>query len=102
MESIISKLARNKFSIFQLVLVAEHAGLGMAWVEAPKTGFLKRMPIPVCACFKKLLFSLSLMHLLFQSLTYNFVYAVLYAFIAEHYSHMVLNNIVFRIMYFCL
>ena len=40
----ISKLARSKISIFQLVSVAEQAGLGMVLEETPKICFLVSRP----------------------------------------------------------
>ena len=40
LESIISKLATSKMSIFQLVSVAEETGLKFALWETPKTSFL--------------------------------------------------------------
>ena len=40
MESIKSRLARGKISIFYLVFVAEQAGLSITLSEIPKTGFV--------------------------------------------------------------
>ena len=40
LDSIVSKLARSKISFLQVVSVAEQAGLGVAFSETPKTGFL--------------------------------------------------------------
>ena len=40
LESIISKLAISKISIFQLFSVAEQAGLNLPSSETPKTGFV--------------------------------------------------------------
>ena len=44
LESIISKLATSKFSIFQLVSVAEVTGLSLAMAETLKTGFVATRP----------------------------------------------------------
>ena len=40
LESIISRLATSKISIFLLVSVAEQAGLNLTLLETPKTGFV--------------------------------------------------------------
>ena len=40
LESIISRLATSKFSIFYLVSVAKETGLSLPLLEIPKTGFL--------------------------------------------------------------
>ena len=45
LESIISRLATSEISIFQLVSVAEQAGLNLTLSETPKTGFLTARPI---------------------------------------------------------
>ena len=45
LESILYKLATSEISIFQVVSVAEQAGLGMTISETPKTGFLASRPI---------------------------------------------------------
>ena len=45
LESIISRLATSRISIFKLVSVAEQAGLSLALSETPKTGFLVTRPI---------------------------------------------------------
>ena len=42
LESIISKLASSKISIFMLVPVAEETGLSLALSKIRKTGFLRR------------------------------------------------------------
>ena len=44
LESIISKLATSKISFFKLVSVAEQTGLGITWMETPKTGYLRSNP----------------------------------------------------------
>ena len=44
LESTISKLATSEISIFQLVPVAEQAGLNLTLSETPKTGFLTSRP----------------------------------------------------------
>ena len=44
-ESIISKLASSTISIFELVSVAEEAGLSPSLSETPKTGFVATRPI---------------------------------------------------------
>ena len=44
LESIISKLATSKFSIFQLVSVAQETGLSLALSETQKTGFVVLIP----------------------------------------------------------
>ena len=41
----ISLLSSSKISIFQLVCVDEEAGLKLALLETPKTGFLAKGPI---------------------------------------------------------
>ena len=35
-----SELAKREIAIFQVVCVAEQAGLGMTWSETPKTGVI--------------------------------------------------------------
>ena len=45
LESIISKLASSKISIFKLVSVAEETGLSLALSTNPKAGFLASRPI---------------------------------------------------------
>ena len=45
LESIISRLATSKISIFKLVSVAEQAGLNLTLAEIPKTGFVMSRPI---------------------------------------------------------
>ena len=45
LESTISKLASSEISIFQLVPVAEQAGLNLTLSEIPKTGFVASRPI---------------------------------------------------------
>ena len=45
LESTMSKLATSEISIFQLVPVAEQAGLNLTLSETPKTGFLAAWPI---------------------------------------------------------
>ena len=45
LESIISKLATSKISIFKLVSVAEETGLSLALSETSKTGFVASRPI---------------------------------------------------------
>ena len=45
LESIISQLASSEISMFYLVSVAEEAGLTLALLETPKTGFLATKPI---------------------------------------------------------
>ena len=45
LESIISKLASSKISIFELVSVAEETGLSLALSTNPKAGFLTSRPI---------------------------------------------------------
>ena len=45
LESIISKLATSKISIFLLVSVAEETGLSLAFLETLKTGFVVSRPI---------------------------------------------------------
>ena len=40
LESVVSKLATSKISLFKVVSVAEQAGLGMTWAETLKTGFV--------------------------------------------------------------
>ena len=45
LESIVRKLASGEISLFQLVSVAEEAGLNLALSETPKTGFLATRPI---------------------------------------------------------
>ena len=40
LDSIIPILAKSKISRLWLVSVAEQAGLGLTWLETPKTGFL--------------------------------------------------------------
>ena len=44
LESIISRLATSEFSNFQLVSIAEQAGLSLALSETPKIGFVARSP----------------------------------------------------------
>ena len=44
MESIISRYATSKISIFSLVSVAEQAGLNLTLFEAPKTAFVPSRP----------------------------------------------------------
>ena len=44
LERTISKLATNEISIFQLVSVAEQAGLNLTLSETPKIGFLATRP----------------------------------------------------------
>ena len=44
LESIISNLVKSEISTFQLVSVAEQAGLNLALSETPKTGFLATRP----------------------------------------------------------
>ena len=45
LESIISRLASSKFSVFLLVSVAEETGLSLTLPETQKTGFVKSRPI---------------------------------------------------------
>ena len=45
LESITSRLATSEISIFQLVSVAEQAGLNLTLSEAPKTGLVAARPI---------------------------------------------------------
>ena len=45
LESIVSKLATSKISIFYLVSVDKQAGLNLTLSETPKTGFLTTRPI---------------------------------------------------------
>ena len=45
LQSLISKLASGKISVFQLVSVAEQAGLRLTRLQTPKTGFLASRPI---------------------------------------------------------
>ena len=45
LESIISKLATNDVSIFELVSVAEATGLNLAYPKTPKTVFIESNPI---------------------------------------------------------
>ena len=45
LESIVSKLASGKLSIFGLVSVLEQFGLSLTQSETPKTGFLAMKPI---------------------------------------------------------
>ena len=47
LESIVSKPAKSKFSVFQLVSVAEDTGLSLAILETPKTGFVATRPINI-------------------------------------------------------
>ena len=44
LESIISKLATSKISIFQLVSIAEEIFLSLALMQTPKTGFVALRP----------------------------------------------------------
>ena len=44
LDSIISKLATSESLIFQLASVAEKAGLSLALLETPKTGFVASRP----------------------------------------------------------
>ena len=44
LESIISRLATSKVSLFQLVSVAEETSLSLALSETPKTGFVTSRP----------------------------------------------------------
>ena len=46
LESIISNLATNEFSSFQLISVAEETGLSLTLSETSKTGFV--VPRPSC------------------------------------------------------
>ena len=45
LERTISKLATNEILIFQLVSVAEQAGLNVTLSETPKIGFLATRPV---------------------------------------------------------
>ena len=45
LKSITSKLVTSEISTFQLVSVAEQAGLNLTLLETPKTGFLASRPI---------------------------------------------------------
>ena len=45
LESIISRLAMSKISIFELVSVVEQAYLNLSLWETPKTGFVATRPI---------------------------------------------------------
>ena len=58
LESIISRLATNEISIFYLVSVAEHAFLGMNWMETPETGFTMWRSLP-CNILCKVLVTLT-------------------------------------------
>ena len=49
--SIISELASDKISIFQLVSVADETGLSLTLPETPKTGFVTMRPIYSCTQF---------------------------------------------------
>ena len=53
LESIIRKLASGEISLFQLVSVAEEAGLNLALSENPKTGFLATRPIYILYAYCK-------------------------------------------------
>ena len=45
LESIISRRATSEISIFELVSVAEQAGLNLTLSDTPKTGFVAARPI---------------------------------------------------------
>ena len=53
LESIISKLATSKISIFKLDSIAEETGLSLDMSATPKTGFVASRPI-YCGSFKAL------------------------------------------------
>ena len=44
LDSIIPVLAKSKISILYLFSVTEKAGLSVAWLQTPKTGFLMTRP----------------------------------------------------------
>ena len=76
LESIISKLASNEISIFQLVSVVEETGLCLAMSEAPETGFVAMRSIqtsPWCSTRNRSLDEITVISYLVLGSTRNYL-----------------------------